>query len=159
MQEHGCTIEEWAFPTSTLWSEHKHLQSFDAQYTSKLDAFRALVDRSKLTALPFAPVVSTGDGPASQPRVASQRNATASASTSQTSNAEALQRVTVISDFPHLNGPDAREQLRELLVLLAHTAAHPVFHGISSIPSYPSFSVDNRKLLSSRFSPILTLSS
>ena len=154
MQERGCCIDEWCFPTGTLWGEHKHLAGFDAQYTSKIEAFRALVDRAKLSALPLSAASGHREGTERPPggqeapptswELATQRRraelgtsqagstsrvvdlASGSNGASQSATLTRPQRITLVADFPHLPGPDAREALCDLLVQLAQTAASPV---------------------------------
>jgi hypothetical protein len=151
LQEHGCSIDNWAFPTVTLWNEHKHLGALDTQYMSKVEAFRELVDRSKLNTLPLTrhlsnPPPANGALSLSQSAggaasMATQRSPSELQSSAapvvdadqaappHTATGQAVAQnppITIIADFPHLSGMEAREQLCDLLVLLAQSASKPV---------------------------------
>lgn len=143
VQEKGCSLDQWSIPNATLWSERQHLDNYDLRYASKLDAFQDLVDRSKLSSLNL-----TSHSQAQPPAPASHGEARASGAlgsvptsrnASQVSNAATVPerhtgagqaaasgRVLLVSDFPHLNGPEAREKLCNMLALLAQTASAPV---------------------------------
>jgi hypothetical protein len=150
MQEHSCVLEEWTFPTTTLWSEHKHLGAQSPGYSSKMDAFREVVDRAKLKSLSLSSLrrgsplkgFLAGAPKAAQAKEAfggggSQRasidlsmegdaHTQRDASKRTQQGAPAVHRVWVLSDFPHVNNPDSCEQLRELLTLLAHSVRTPL---------------------------------
>jgi hypothetical protein len=142
VQQKGCAVDEWSFPTGTLWNEHKHLGGFDLRYASKIDAFQDLVDRIKLGSLSLTShagasqqPIRSDHGAASNGTAGSLTGASASSpGTSAPSSQQNLaahcelsgKRITLIADFPHVHGPDSREQMCSLLVVLAQSAPTPV---------------------------------
>lgn len=138
-QEHNCELEEWKFPTTTLWAEHKHLGSDGPGYTSKMTAFQEIVDRAKLGSLNLsastAGATPTSSAPSSQTQVPLQRAVRSGVvdlcgdeppTQAQRAGASTSRRVRLLADFPHVSGPEACEQLRDLLVMLAQSVRTPI---------------------------------
>lgn len=117
-------MHRWAFPTPTLWSEHRHIGS-ESRYISKMDEFQSMVDHLKFKALTWT---STQDlehctldadkrgwsiEQTGLPKWADARNVTSSPT------------ISVISDFPHLHSPEAQSQFCDNLMVLVQSAKRP----------------------------------
>eukprot|EP00892_Ulva_mutabilis_P009836 jgi/Ulvmu1/7224/UM035_0010.1 len=124
-QERQCNVHQWAFPTPTLWSEHRHIGA-DSLYTSKMDEFQAMVGDMKYTALTWTSAQALEkcmlDDSARRSHHTSQQPflpkwAAPRDGTSLT--------ISVISDFPHLHSVEARSQFCDQLMVLVQSARRP----------------------------------
>jgi hypothetical protein len=125
VQEHRLTVEQWVMPTPTLWSEHKHLAAND-RYQSKMEDFQELVDRAKFTSLSLVPTsdMAGASSAALAPRSGSSQLAAALHGPPQPTK-HAPRSVMLVSDFPHVHNPEARDALCDQLTLLAQTVGTP----------------------------------
>jgi hypothetical protein len=129
LQEQGCDVDYWAFPAPTLYTELKHIGS--GGYTSKLAEFEAFVDRVKLKSLQWQPVAGSAVvASATQLRHTQDAGSRGSSQTlsqplHRSVAANNQSSILVLSDFPHLQSPEAREQFRDMLGVLVRTCEAP----------------------------------
>jgi hypothetical protein len=125
MQEHGLTLEQWVTPTPTLWSEHKHLAAND-RYQSKMEDFQELINRAKFASLSLVPTAGVAGASLAPPTSRGGTSQTVSVPNGPPQAAKAAPRsVMLVSDFPHVQNPEARDALCDQLTLLAQTVGTP----------------------------------
>lgn len=147
MQERGLAVNTWAVPDPTLWSEHRHTSSeFSTPYTSKLGAYESMINRIKFQSLSFRPPTQALQPAASSSKAGSSTQAGSAASTQAARGAFGSQnsfqqvaadgqdkqqpaqpnaQLNVVSDFPHVQSSEARQQMCDVLAMLASSASVP----------------------------------
>ena len=108
----GLDLLDWAPPLPTVWQEHQLQRELGLPYASKLDHFKAFLERAgRLAGLRLSavgPAAGAGGGRGAGPP-----------------RGEAPGRVLLVDDLPHAHNPEARRRLVALLEELALTARLP----------------------------------
>lgn len=116
-------MHRWAFPTPTLWSEHRHIGG-DSQYTSKMDEFQAMVDDLKFKALTWTSMQSLeGDCAMNASECFTEQSCLPKWASAPKDGGQST--ISVISDFPHLHSTEARSRFCDNLEVLVQSARRP----------------------------------
>lgn len=175
LQERNIAINSWSVPDPTLWSDFRHTSSaFHIAYTSKLGAYESMIDRIKFDGLNLQSHCkasrgkhsSAGSGTSTQMASAAGTQAVRGASCSQNSAQQSQQaggqgqerlRLNIVADFPHVHSSEARQQMCDVLSMLASTASMPTVilvtdSGVLLCVAHPQqHAARNQQAMDSRF--------
>lgn len=136
LQEYQCNVHRWAFPTPTLWSEHRHIGA-ESRYVSKMDEFQAMVGDMKFNALTWTSTQAL-DNCSLEKRGDGSLTGCRQACVPKWAPPEDVKSCTIsiINDFPHLHSPEARSQFCDHLMVLVQSARRPTILLVTDSGSY-----------------------